>query len=374
MSEHEPQNSSVDPTLAMYQKTPSISARLRRHLRGRYAWAITVGLLFAVPGALAGFLTTAPQYRSNAMLRITPLTLKILYAQNDIVPSIFESFVDVQCNIMKSRPIIESVIRSAEWVETRSGAVLIEPEVFLRNLEITHPIRSEIISISYHDSTPTAARDGVRLLIQEYLKVYGDRSGNQRIIASEERSAQLNKKLTDLRQAMADIANEYGTDDLKLLHQTKVLELTRLEAMVKDTEINLILAEASLGKGTTFKNMPASEIATNDDILRKFMDEKHRNDTELANLRNFAGERHPDVRALKNRSVEMEKKIDERAEEFRNFRRTSFVNNMGALEGIPTPAAVDSLRQRFEKLQALMKESLDRSLEVGRKSLIVANL
>src|SRR5262245_12450749 len=141
MSEPDPQNPNVEPTLAMYQKKPSIMARLRRHLHGRYPWAITVGLLIAVPGALAGFLLTVPQYRSNAMLRITPLTLKILYAQNDIVPSIFESFVDVQCNIIKSRPIIESVIRSSEWLETRSSAVPIEPEIFLRNLEIAHPIR-----------------------------------------------------------------------------------------------------------------------------------------------------------------------------------------------------------------------------------------
>jgi uncharacterized protein involved in exopolysaccharide biosynthesis/Mrp family chromosome partitioning ATPase len=374
MPDHEPQNPSVDPTLAMYQKKPSTLSRLRRHLRGRYHWAIVVGLLLAIPGALVGYLKTAPQFRSNGMLRITPLTLKILYAQNDIVPSIFESFVDVQCNIMKSRPIIESVIHSPEWLEAHDSAVPIEPELFLRNLEINHPVRSEVISVSYNDVTPAGARDGVRLLIQEYLKVYGDRSGNQRVVASEERSAQLTKKLTDLRTQMAEIANEYGTDDLKLLHQAKVLELSRLEAMVKDTQINLILAEASLGKGTTFKNMPAGEIASSDDILRKLLDEKHRNETELAGLRNFAGEMHPDVRALKNRSGELDKKIDDRAEEFRNFRRTSFVNNMGALEGIPTPAAIDSLKQRLEKLQALLKESLDRSLEIGRKSLVIANL
>jgi len=237
-----------------------------------------------------------------------------------------------------------------------------------------HPIRSEIINISYTDATPAAARDGVRLLIQSYLKIHGDRSGNQRLIASEERSAALAKKLGELRKTIADIANEYGTDDLKLLHQSKTAELNRLETMVKDTEINLILMEAALGKGDTFKNMPASEVATSDEILRKLLEEKSRYETELAGYRNYAGEKHPDVVSLKKRLTEMDKRIEIRVTEFRNFRRTSFVNNMGALEGVPTPAAIDSLHQRLTNLQKLFEESLNRSLEIGRKSLIIANL
>ena len=330
--------------------------------------AAAVGATFAVAAFVYGYRTSVPEYRSTGVLRITPLTLKILYAQNDVAPSLFDGFVDVQTTIMKSRLMVEGVLANPEWEE----AVRDRPtsvEGFLAGLTITHPTRSELVSVSYSDGSPLRAKLGVQLLIAEYLKLYGERSGNQRLNATVERNERLNDELKRLQAAQTEISNRHGSDDLRTLYQLKMNELTRLETMVKDTEINLILAEAALGTADPNASLPVAEIAAADDIMRRLLDERHRVESDLGGLGQKFGKRHPEVLALSARLDELNRDVEARAEAFRKFKRTSFVNNVGVLEGVPTPAAIDALRQRVKRLRGLYDEMLGKAMELGRQAL-----
>ncbi len=75
---------------------PSFLDRVHRHLHGRYVFAGALGLILAVVAAGFGYLSQALTYKSTGVLRITPLTLKILYAQTDVGGSSFGVFNDVQ--------------------------------------------------------------------------------------------------------------------------------------------------------------------------------------------------------------------------------------------------------------------------------------
>lgn len=356
------------------QAGPAFLARFHRHMHGRYLAGIAVGLMAALVGAYGGFRSSSLSYRSTGVLRITPLTLKILYAQADVATSVFEGFIDVQINSMRSRPMVTAVLNSESWRQAHAEQPPMDPETFLRNLEITHQPRSELIEISFTDSTPFGAQTGVRLLIETYMRLNGDQSINQRIQATQERSNQLSEELAAYNKRIGEITQKYGTDDLKQLHQAKVLELSRLETMIMDTEINLVLSESAMGKGETAKEMPASEIASSDEIMRKLLEEAQRGEVNLAEALLTRGKDHPDVVAIRTKNETVKQEIKARAEAFQKFHRSSFVNNVGVLEGMPTPASIDALRQRRDKLRALYNVALQKSLDIGSKGQEIAGL
>ncbi|OWK34153.1 Tyrosine-protein kinase Wzc [Fimbriiglobus ruber] len=342
-------------------------------MRRRYPWAVFAGLTVGLGAAAAGYKSSPPAYKSSGLLRITPVALRMLYAQHDVVPSIFDGFVDVQVNIMKSRTVVESVLATPEWEEA-VGDKPISAEAFLANLTVTHQVRSELIEVSYTDVNPKRASFGVKLLFREYLRVHGGKAGNQRMAATDERVVQLSADLARLRKEAGEIAHKFGSDDLKELLQAKTQEVNRLETMLKDTEINVILMEAALGNSKDYDAMPVSEIATTDELLRRSIEEESRYETELRQLQKIYGPDHPDVVKVRDNLTDVRKRISDRAIAFRKFRRTSFVNNVGVLEGVPTPAAIDALRMRASKLREMYSQSLEKYLELGRANLRVSNL
>lgn len=347
--------------------------RFHRHMRGRYFLGVVLGLLIGAGGAYAGYKLFGPVYKSTGILRITPLTLRILYA-GDVSASVFDSFVDVQINLLRSRPVIAAALQNPNWLETHAGEAPVEPEIFLRNLEITHAPRGELIDVAFTDKTPAGAMAGVRAVVEAYLKLNADQSTSQRIQVTEERGKELRAQLAKLTTRIGDITQKYGTDDLKLLHQAKTLELSRLEGMIMDTEINLILAESALGKSDVTRLMPASEIGATDDLMRRLLEERDNTETKLAEQLLTRGKDHPDVVAVQTRLESVKREIEARAEAFRKFNRSGVVNEQGVLKGMPTQASVDSLKQRRDGLRKLYKDALQKSLDIGSVSLEIGNL
>ena len=351
---------------------PSFLGRFHRHLHGRYVFAGALGLILAVVASGFGYLSQTLTYKSTGVLRITPLTLKILYAQTDVGGSVFEGFVDVQINSMKSRPVIMGVLDSPDWHEAHPAPM--PPEVFLRNLDIVHQPRSELIEVSFTDATPAGARAGVRLLIESYMKLTGDQSANQRVQIIEERSKQLATELEGLNKRIAEISQKYGTDNLKQLHDSKVQELTRLETMIMDTQINLALSESALGKSDAFESMPPSEIATTDEIMRRLFEEAQRSEEKLAEVMLTRGKDHPDVVAVRTKLKSVRDEITSRAEAYHKFHKSSFVNNKGVLESVPSTASIASLKERRVKLKEIYDAALKTSLDINKKNQEITGL
>ncbi len=226
------------------------------------------------------------------------------------------------------------VLDSPDWHEAHPAPMT--PEVFLRNLDIVHQPRSELIEVSFTDATPAGARAGVRLLIESYMKLTGDQSANQRVQIIEERSKQLATELEGLNKRIAEISQKYGTDNLKQLHESKVQELTRLETMIMDTQINSSpCPEPVLGKSDAFESMPPSEIATTDEIMRRLFEEAQRSEEKLAEVMLTRGKDHPDVVAVRTKLKSVRDEITSRAEAYHKFHKSSFVNNKGVLESVP---------------------------------------
>jgi succinoglycan biosynthesis transport protein ExoP len=348
--------------------------RFHRHMHGRYPIAIAIGFAAALAGSTFAYRYFVPTFKSTGVLQITPLTLKVLLAQNDVSSPVFDNFVDVQISFIRSRPVIAAVLNDPKWLETHPGDGPMEPDAFLRGLDIVHPVHSETIEISYTDRTALGAKTAVNLLMESYMRINGNQSGNQRIKAMQERSDQLNKELAAFNAQMSEMAKKNGPDDLKQLHQAKNSELGRLETMMMDTEINLALAESALGKSDAFSSLPPSELAATDDSLRRLLEEAQHTEEKLTEHLLTRGKDHPDVVAVRTKLDSLKRDIKLRSEVIQKYHQTGAAGKAGVLEGPPTQASIDALKLRLENLRGLYKTAQQRSLEIGGQSFEFTNL
>ncbi len=357
-STHAPQESVAGPTLWR---------RFHRHMRGRYVLGIALGMALGLGGAYYGYTSAGPSYKSTGCLRITPLTLKVIYNQ-DVASSIFDSFVDVQINFMRSRPVIKAVLDNEKWLQAHPDEAGAEPEIFLRNLEITHQPHSELVELSFTDRTPLGAQAGASLLIDSYMRINGDQSSNQRIEAMQKREIQLKEELAAISKKMGEITQKYGTEDLKQIHQSKVLELSRLEAMIMETELNLVLAESAIGKSDPASPTSLPDSATTDELLRKLWDDEQQAQAKLTELEQSHGKDHPEMVAAKTNLEILKTKIKAHLEVLQKSPRSTYVNNPTTAVGTPTPASLEAMRQRHSDLKGLYEKSFAKSLDIGSKS------
>jgi succinoglycan biosynthesis transport protein ExoP len=273
---------------------------------------------------------------------------------------------------MRSRPVIMGVLDSPEWHEAHPSPMA--PDEFLRNLDITHQPRSELIEVSFTDATAAGASIGVRLLIESYMKLTGDQSANQRVQRIDERSKQLAAELESLNKRIGEIGQKYGTDNLKQLHDGKMQELSRLATMIMDTQINLALSESALGKSDAFETLPPSEIASTNAIMRRLFEEAQRSEEKLAEVMLTRGKDHPDVVAVRTKLKAVRDEITSRAVAYHKFHKSSFVNNAGVMEGVPTAASIASLKERRNKLRELYDAASKTALDIGKQTREIAGL
>src|SRR4051812_38226328 len=61
---------------------------VHRLLRGRYLWAVALGLVGLIGGGIGGYLATKPTYQSAGLVRVRPTLPRVLYEndQNSMLP------------------------------------------------------------------------------------------------------------------------------------------------------------------------------------------------------------------------------------------------------------------------------------------------
>ena len=100
-----------NPTGAPIQQSPM--QKVHRLLRGRYGLAITLGLLGATIGGLAGWFGVAPEQRSEAMIEIQPIVRSI--TTSDKVMPFYTQFLSSQPYHVTKPSVIQTAMESPEW-------------------------------------------------------------------------------------------------------------------------------------------------------------------------------------------------------------------------------------------------------------------
>ncbi len=232
----------------------SPAAAPSRRRRG-YGAAIALGLLGAIVGALAGFRSTAPLYRCEAIVYIAPsLPSPQDPAAVNVLP-MFNGFVAFQVQLMESLSAAHLAVEAKAWQETGEGMSPTAIDRFVERRSIVHSPDTQHILVRFVDRKPEVAVAGAHALLEAYQKLSIERNTNDDRLAFAitqfEVDTQREKQVDDeIRKLTADYG---GMEAVELRHRASIeqelateAELAKVESAIREQSKTLSAASATM--------------------------------------------------------------------------------------------------------------------------------
>ena len=96
--------------------------RIHLLLRGRYKWAVALGIVGAACGAALGFRMGSKLFMSSGQIHVVPVLPTILKGleENGMMP-MFDQFVDTQAQLIHSQRVMDMAMENEGWQAMRRG-------------------------------------------------------------------------------------------------------------------------------------------------------------------------------------------------------------------------------------------------------------
>lgn len=356
-------------------------------LRGRYHWAILLGLVLGGIGVVLGYKLPPIKYRSSGLIRVLPNKEKILYTneENSLMP-MFDAFVESQVSLINSPRVLDYAMQNPEWQALGRG---LSPDVvskFRDSVEVEHPRGSEVIIISFSDANQNAAMVAVRAITQAYRDLYGENDADNPahiLQILEDRRATLRAEVDGWRSRIMAIADEFGTTDIDAYFSNMLQEVNNIENELQQTQLLLASADApvavSKDKASTqpvVKPVTSLEmLARLDPQLQHLMQERQSQQWALTKMETRLGEKNPDVVSTRKLVDELTTQINDRAASLTTAAQGTMVSVPITSPG-PGASTIDvqALRRKAENLQKMLVQARAKLLDVGKKNLTLQNL
>ncbi|MFW6031885.1 MAG: GumC family protein [Phycisphaeraceae bacterium] len=388
MREHEmagpPATQMAEPPPPGEEQPTPLFKRMHMLLRGRYHWAVLLGLLGAAAGVVGGYFAVTPVYKSTALIQVEPYLPRILYESevSKMLPD-YDGFVKSQLTLMQSRRVRAMALEDPAWEALGRSSSLEAQDAFLESLELNHPRGSRIISVAYEDPDRQAAEVGVQALVRAYMEIYGERERNRdqtQMRVLEDRKQSLSQQIKDLNSRILAIANEYGTDALDQNYQFKLEELHKIESTMRRMQRELAFVEAGEERqqaeaaeageqAEEAQPLTAEDIAGADPEMADLLARQRRlrEDIELLGAR--LGDRHRNVQSVRDQLAVVERSIEEKVAQVNEAGRPALAGDSEF--GQMSPAQI---RNQVEQIRAMYEEAREETLALGRRKLEIDNL
>jgi len=258
------------------------SALHRAHLllRGRYKWAVLLGLIAGAGGGVGGWRGGQKLFSSTGWVHVQPSVQKILFqdAEKDILP-MYDSYLDTQASLIKSQRVVDMAIENEDWQKVGRGNSLDAIGDFNKNLSVSR--RAEMIGVTFVDADPKVVQTAVRAVVDAYEKLYieGDlQSGARRLEFLGQRVQQLKAELVATRNRITAIGQQWADGDLegKFKHENE--ELYKVDTQLNDLEMKLTAA----GVPELPTTMPSQTAAQQQQQQQQMFDPKTISDDDIA--------------------------------------------------------------------------------------------
>jgi len=180
-------------------------------------------------GAMVGFRYGHRQYRSVGIVRIVPVTSRILFdtGDNGQIP-MYDQYIDAEAARMRSSHIVNDAMSDPAWRRWKANFSDI-----IAN-ELTVIPQNEMLIVTVWNADPEIATTAVGSIIRAYVRSYNEQNMTDeqgRMTALNDRrvneQSQVDSYSTQILEFVA--ANAYGTDDLEHVLNAKSDELIALQ-------------------------------------------------------------------------------------------------------------------------------------------------
>lgn len=356
------------PTEAVAEPQASPLHKAHRLLRGRYLWAIGLGLLGLFGGAGVIWKSVALQYTSIGHIDVEPqLPAVLVKTDEQSIGPMFEHFVKREIGLIQTDRNLRNALSSRVFSSTGANYELSD---FSDRLTVRHPARSREIQVMFTDENKAVAKAGVEAVIREYISLrpeFDAQADNRRIELLTERLVAQRNQIRQYTQQIREISEGYGTDDLGPLLNAKIKQIEEIKDDLRRIEIALAtlhgrVEAAAQGEEESVDLAPA-EIASADPTMRNYLNQKRDQESYIQVLSAKLGLNHRLVVDERHKLQAIEAIIERYAGEYNESRRGTSATGVAVptdrFELMSQPQLLARRNERQQLLEVLDIERRD---------------
>lgn len=348
----------------------------RRMLRGRWRLAGALAGALAVAGAVVGYSMSKPKFTASGMLEVQPNPQPLLPGgRSDGPQQNIEQFVTTQATFLSSAPVITGAVmdgglREMGWPAGAEGIALLQDR-----LKVVSGRGQTVIVVRVDHERPPLAQKAVNATLKAYAERHGDQAGinvTKRERQVEEILREQQNELTQLRNEMTLMTDQYGVEGLDRPYQAKLDQFQRLQDQIADLTLAIARKEAKAATtaSETTKDAAAGvdvqQLALADGSLMGMLTRKDALEADYRSKSTRYGPRHNLMRDLRHQLDLVSGEIDTRVQQL--LAGATPMGSGGQASGAtPVDLPLDELKAQKERLTQV-KNSLSAELQdVGRR-------
>jgi succinoglycan biosynthesis transport protein ExoP len=230
---------------------------LLHSLRRNWLLGSLLGLLLATPLAMLTYSAHKLQFKSSALVRISPNQHKLIGdtadTQGMLSRADFKSYKNTQKQLLLSPGLLNNALKKEGVQDLPVIQAAVDPVMWIqKELEITFPDDAEIMQISLALGDPKAAQKVVDAIVSTYYDEVVVHEQNQRLsrVDSLERvQTEQENKARAKRAELRNLVEQLGTGDqstLMLAQQAAMQQMGLIRSQLTTVQLELMRAEGEL--------------------------------------------------------------------------------------------------------------------------------
>ena len=349
---------------------------VHRALRGRYWIVVPAALLCAAAGALFGWRTQKPIYKSDGSVQVmykldSPFLRNTSSSRNEGLP-MYEEFLMTQTYVITSRNVVNRALKYKDWMDTGRGDNALVVKQFVENLIVEHPRQTQAIHIAYMDNDPGVAAAAVRSITHAYEEMYaaGDlKNEENKLNIIQTHIADTKLSITAEKSLINSIANEYGGDDFSAIYQNKTVMVNDLDIQLGKAKLALKLRESKEDPSKIIETLTLDQIGMLDNTMSKKMDFFNDADTKLHQLELNQGPRNPktvEMKAIRESAYAAAEKYGAEYRQMQKKLAEAGADSRGGI-GPRLNQSKESLEAEVASLTEMLRQTSEEMKTVGNK-------
>jgi len=403
--------SGLEPPSA--QASESTSTLLAGVLRRWYIALLTIVIICGA-GIPAIWLLMKQSYNVTGAIRVAPILTNIMTGEAESGEiSNYQAFMQTQAEMILSNKILQRVAdelvdKKLSFFEHESGGLIAkvrrklgrevarpDPVTRLRQAIAARVIRvaparhTELMKVTIETADPAEGKQIVDAFINAYMAVEVTNSAqgqDQKLTVLESERRTLTEKLQSRREAIRQLAQEYGTtnlmsrQDMKLKRVTTLLtELTKAEAARISLEAQLQLLEQTKETSVPPDKLMAmrSEYVNSDPAVQELTKNIILLDKDLVVARQTLAPENPALKQKEQLLSAFETRLQEKREELSKSFEQMVAQEVGKADKeklFNAQAELEHARAYESRLREVLAKEDVRTIEIGRKQLQIEDL
>lgn len=203
-------------------KGESIWQLIDDRMRGRWRWAIVLGVLLAGALGVLGYLSAVPYYQSTAVVKITPnVPLVMGGASTELEPirQNYSRFVATQVQMMKQGRVLEQALKDSELAKSHIVTMPNATKYLKDRLDVEPDRDSELVYLTCRSEDANEAFISANAVVNAYYKVCVEQENSvtktlndiSQLVRTSESS------INEVQTRRNELTNKYQTPDLNAL-------------------------------------------------------------------------------------------------------------------------------------------------------------